>query len=77
MMDDGSINSKYHVIKVEKTTAPEGISGKNWYIYVIQKGNLTNSVMECKKTGTIESVTKHANELAETLNLRNVKGGRR
>ena len=76
-MHDDSIKSKYHVIKVEKTTAPEGVLGKNWYLYVIQKGNLTNTIMDCKKTGTLESVTKHAKELAETLNLRNVKGGRR
>lgn len=76
-MHDDSIKSKYHVIKVEKTTAPEGMSGNNWFLYVIQKGSLTNSIMDCKKTGTLGSVTKHANELAETLNLRNVKGGRR
>ncbi len=76
-MHDDSIKSKYHVIKVEKTTAPEGMLGKNWYLYVIQKGNLSNSMMDCKKTGTLESVTKHANEQAETLNSRNVKGGRR
>jgi len=76
-MHDNSIKSKYHVLKVEKTTAPEGMLGKNWYLYVIQKGNLTNSIMNCKKTGTLESVTKHAKELAETLNSRNVKGGRR
>jgi hypothetical protein len=76
-MHDDSINSKYHVIKVEKTKAPEGISGDNWFHYVIQKGSLSNTIMDCKKTGTLESVTKHAKELAETLNLRNVKGGRR
>lgn len=76
MLDD-SIKSKYHVIKVEKTTAPEGMLGNNWYLYVIQKGNLTNSIMDCKKTGTLESVTKHAKDQAETLNFRNVKGGRR
>ena len=74
-MHDDSIKSKYHVIKVEKTTAPEGVLGKNWYLYVIQKGNLTNTIMDCKKTGTLESVTEHAKELAETLNFRNVKGG--
>jgi len=76
-MHDDAIESKYHVTKVEKTTAPEGMLGQNWYLYVIQKGNLTNSIMDCKKTGTLESVTKHAKEQAETLNLRNVKGGRR
>ncbi len=76
-MQDDSIKSKYHVIKVEKTTAPEGMLGENWYLYVIQKGDLTNSIMDCKKTGTLKSVTAHATEQAETLNFRNVKGGRR
>ncbi len=76
MLDD-LIKSKYHVIKVEKTTAPEGMLGENWYLYVIQKGDLANSIMDCKKTGTLKSVTEHAKDLAETLNLRNVKGGRR
>ncbi len=76
-MQDDSIKSKYHVIKVEKTTAPEGMLGENWYLYVIQKGDLTNSIMDCKKTGTLKSVTAHAKDQAETLNLRNVKGGRR
>jgi len=76
-MHDDSIKSKYHVIKVEKTIAPEGVLGDNWYLYVIQKGSLTNSIMECKKTGTLKSVTKHAKEVAETINSRNVKGGRK
>ena len=76
-MNNDQINSKYHLIKVEKTTAPDGMLGDNWYLYVIQKGNLSNTIMDCKKTGTLESVTKHAKELAETMNLRNIKGGRR
>ena len=76
-MQNDLINSKYHVIKVEKTTAPEGMLGENWYLYVIQKGNLSNSIMECKKTGTLKSVTEHAKEVAETINSRNVKGGRK
>ena len=76
-MHDDSIKSEYHVIKVEKTTAPEGMLGENWYLYVIQKGNISSTIMDCKKTGTLASVTKHAKEQAETLNFRNVKGGRR
>ena len=76
-MQNDLINSKYHVIKVEKTTAPEGMLGENWYLYVIQKGDLSNSLMECKKTGTLKSVTEHANDVAETINFRNVKGGRK
>ena len=76
-MHDDSIKSKYHVIKVENTTAPEGMLGENWYLYVIQKGDLTNSIMECKKTGTLKSVTEHAMDVAETINSRNVKGARK
>ena len=76
-MHDDSIKSKYHVIKVEKTTAPKGMLGENWYLYVIQKGNLTNSILECKKTGTLKSVTKHAKEVVESINSRNVKGWRK
>ena len=77
MMQDDSIKSKYHVIKVEKTTAPKGMMGENWYLYVIQKGDLTNSIMDCKKTGTLKSVTAHAKDVVETINSRNVKGGRK
>ena len=76
-MHDDSINSKYHVIEVEKTTAPEGMLGENWYLYVIQKGDLTNTIMNCKKTGTLKSVTEHAKDMSETINSRNVKGGRK
>ena len=76
-MIDDSLKSKYHVIKVEKTTAPEGMLGENWYLYVIQKGCLTNSILECKKTGTLKSVTAHAKDVAETINSRNTKGGRK
>jgi hypothetical protein len=69
--------SKYEVKKVEKTTPPEGLTGGDWYLYVIQKGDLVNSIMECKKTGSLQSVTEHANEVAETINSRNVRGGRK
>lgn len=73
-MCNDPIKSNYHVIKVETTTAPKGMSGENWYLYVIQKGDLINSIMECKKTGTLKSVTEHAMDVAETINSRNVKG---
>lgn len=76
-MQRDSINSKYHVIKVEKTTAPKGMLGENWYLYVVQKGSLTDTIMECKKTGTLKSVTAHAKGVADTINARNVKGGQK
>ncbi len=76
-MNNDTFKSKYHVLKVEKTTAPEGMLGENWYLYVIQKGSITNTIMDCKKTGTLQSVTAHAKEVAETLNFRIIKGGRK
>ena len=76
-MQDDSINSKYHVLKVEKTMAPEGMPGENWFLYVIQKGSLKHAIMTCKKTGTLKSVTEHAEEMATTINSRNVKGSRK
>ncbi|RKZ55974.1 MAG: hypothetical protein DRQ44_17180 [Gammaproteobacteria bacterium] len=76
-MSDKATDSKYKVIRVEKTTPPTGMLGDNWYLYVIQKGNLPNSIMECKKTGTLKAVTAHAKDVANTINLRNVKGGRK
>ena len=76
-MYDDVIKSKYRVLKVEKTTAPKGMLGDNWFLYVIQKGNLSNSLMECKKTGTLKSVTEHAKDVADTINARNVKGGQK
>jgi len=73
-MQDEINEYKYNVITIEKTTAPEGLLGDNWYRYVIRKGN---SVMDCKKSGTLKAITEHAEHVAELINLRNVKGNRK
>ena len=62
---------KYEVIEIEKTATPEGMQGDNWYRYVIKKGN---SVMECKKSGTLRAVKEHAEHAAELINSRHVRG---
>ena len=62
---------EYKVITVEKTTAPEGLPGDDWYLYVIKKDH---SVLQCKKSGSLKSVTKHAKEAAELINSRNIGG---
>ena len=67
----------YQIVTVEKTTAPVGLIGDNWFRYVIQKGNLTNSIMEGKITGSLKTATEHAADVVETINLRNVKGKRK
>jgi len=76
-MHNESIENKYQIITVEKTTAPDGMPGDNWFRYIIQKGDLTNSIMECKKTGSLKTVTEHAKDQTEILNARNSKGGRK
>lgn len=73
-MQNETIDYKYNVTTIEKTTAPEGMSGDNWYLYVIEKGS---SVMECKKSGTLKSVTEHAKNAADLINARNVRGNQK
>lgn len=62
----------YRVLSVEKTTAPEGMTGDNWHLYVVGQGTAR---IEGKKPGTLKSVTEHAEAFAEDLNSRTGKGG--
>ncbi|MDX2477680.1 MAG: hypothetical protein QNL05_09985 [Gammaproteobacteria bacterium] len=66
--------NKFEVTEVEKTTAPEGMPGDNWYRYVIQKGK---QVIDCKKTGSLKAVTEHAESVAELINSRHLRGSRK
>jgi len=66
------LTTKYRVVTVEKTAAPEGMPGDNWHRYVIGQGN---SSIEGKKPGTLKAVTLHAETVAEDLNSRTGKGG--
>jgi hypothetical protein len=61
----------YHVETIEKTTPPDGATGKHWYRYVLKSGN---SVMEGKMSGTLKQVILHADELVEQINARNSYG---
>ena len=62
---------KYHVVSVEKTTAPEGLPGDNWHRYVIGQGS---SRIEGVKPGTLKAVTQHAETVVEDLNSRKGRG---
>ena len=73
-MQDDSIKNEYQVTTVEKTTAPEGMLGDNWYRYVIKRGK---QVIDCKKNGTRKAVTEHAESVAELINSRHLRGGRK
>ncbi len=73
-MRDEPNNSEYEVTSVEKTTAPEGMSGDNWYHYVIRRGK---QVIDGKKPGSLKAVTEHAASVAELINSRHLRGGRK
>ena len=73
-MHDEPNKNQYQVTAVEKTTAPEGMSGDNWYRYVITRGE---QVIDCKKTGSLKTVTEHAASVAELINSRHLRGGRK
>ena len=73
-MRDEPDKNLYQVIVVEKTTAPEGMLDDNWYRYVIRRGK---QVIDCKKTGTLKTVTEHAASVAELINSRHFRGTRK
>ncbi len=61
------ITNVYQVISVKKITTPEGMDGKNWHSYTIQRGA---SIISGLKPGTLKAVTAHAKQVAEDLNAR-------
>jgi len=62
-----SISSKYVLISVEATEAPEGLPGTNWHEYIIERGN---SQIVGKKPGSLKQVTEHAKDMITDLNER-------
>jgi hypothetical protein len=62
-----SISSKYVLISIEKTEAPEGLPGTNWHEYIIERGN---SQIVGKKPGSLKQVTEHAKAMITDLNER-------
>ena len=69
--DEAQPDRRYRVISVEKTDAPEGMFGTDWHRYVIGRGS---SLIEGLRTGTLRSVTEHAESCVEVLNDRRVRG---
>ncbi len=57
---------KYRVISVEKTPAPESMTGI-WHRYVIGEGNSRVDGIKC---GSMQVVKQHAETVAENLNSR-------
>ncbi|MEJ2130116.1 MAG: hypothetical protein P8Y95_00450 [Gammaproteobacteria bacterium] len=65
--------SKFSVITVEKTEAPDGSDG-TWYRYVIERAN--SSTIVGSRRGSMRAVKRHAKEFAEDLNVRIANGGK-
>ena len=68
-MDTATENVReYKVISVEKTDAPSGMEGDNWYTYIIERER--SAPIVGTRSGTKQQVTKHAEEYAASLNER-------
>ena len=59
------------VTRIEKTEAPAGVTDGEWYQYTIGHGD---SAIHGKRSGSLQSVTRHAEEYAENLNQRTLLG---
>lgn len=66
-INDVITKPRFNVMSVEKTSAPSGMTGDNWFEYVIGQGT---SEIQGLKVGTLAGVTEHANSVADDLNDR-------
>ncbi len=61
--------SPFKLARVEKTDAPDGAEGGNWYRYVLDNGR---STITGQRRGSLKDVTAHAHRYAEQLNARGI-----
>ncbi len=59
------------VTSIEKTEPPAGVIEGEWYQYTIGHGD---SAIHGRRSGSLQSVTRHAEEYAENLNQRTLLG---
>ena len=73
MTDQNDILGKsfFCVTCIEKTEPPAGVTEGEWYQYTIGHGE---SAIHGKRSGSLQSVTRHAEEYAENLNQRTLLG---
>lgn len=62
---------EFFVIDVVEIDPPNGVSRGNWYRYTIGHGS---SPITGRRSGTLQSVRRHAEEFAENLNQRALLG---
>jgi hypothetical protein len=70
-LKDDNTGSRYRVMSVKKTTTPAGLPDGDWYRYVIGQGR---GKIEGLRAGTLQTVTEHANSVADDLNERGSRG---
>jgi hypothetical protein len=64
-------NTFFCVTSIEKTEPPAGVTEGEWYQYTIGHGE---SAIHGRRSGSLQSVTRHAEEYAENLNQRKLLG---
>lgn len=72
MQNKGNIRPTYELISVDKAETPAGMEGDNWYRYVLGQGT---SKIEGLRSGSLKSVTQHAENYSNELNERIRSGG--
>lgn len=75
MAEEPAILGKpYGVVSIERSDAPSGTEGKNWYSYVISQGP---NVIQGYRQGSLKAVTEAVDEVVGQLNERRMgKRGR-
>jgi hypothetical protein len=73
--DESAVLGKpYGVVSIERSEAPSGTEGKNWYSYVIAQGP---NVIQGYRQGSLKAVTEAVDEVVGQLNERRMgKRGR-
>ncbi len=63
--------SPFKVARVEKSGAPDGSDGQDWYRYVLESGR---STISGQRRGSRKDVHAYATQCAEQLNARGLTG---
>lgn len=61
----------FKVVRVEKTDAPDGARGQDWYRYILDSGR---SIITGQRCGSRKDVHAYATQCAEQLNSRGQTG---
>lgn len=69
---EDTIVSKFTLESVEETSPPAGADAGKWYSYIIGRGT---SVITGKRSGSLRTVTEHAEKVVEDLNSRSNRHG--